>query len=144
MSAPIKAHPKQNDAPEQTPAAQFPIGAFTLRIYQTEAGVTLAIFDPKRNEETPVGDIRIRSKSFRDKTFSKALFYRCVGEHAPFDRIVEPLLLPEDIDPVEMLPDGSLYCTRCHCHVENTANAEMRKEGYYAHSHICPEEVDEP
>lgn len=31
----------------------------------------------------------------------------------------------------------SLYCQRCHCWVPNTASEEMRKEGYYAHSHIC-------
>ena len=31
----------------------------------------------------------------------------------------------------------SLYCHKCHCWVPNTANEEMKKEGYYAHSHIC-------
>ncbi len=31
----------------------------------------------------------------------------------------------------------SLYCHRCRCWVPDTANAEMKKEGYYAHSHIC-------
>ncbi len=31
----------------------------------------------------------------------------------------------------------SLYCESCKCWVPNTANAEMRKEGLYAHSHWC-------
>lgn len=31
----------------------------------------------------------------------------------------------------------SLYCKSCKCWVPNTANAEMRKEGLYAHSHWC-------
>lgn len=31
----------------------------------------------------------------------------------------------------------SLYCQRCQCWVPNTASEEMRKDGYYAHSHIC-------
>lgn len=31
----------------------------------------------------------------------------------------------------------SLYCEQCHCWVPNTANNEMRKEGYFSHSHVC-------
>lgn len=31
----------------------------------------------------------------------------------------------------------SLYCTRCHVWFANTANFEMRKEGYIAYSHTC-------
>lgn len=31
----------------------------------------------------------------------------------------------------------SLYCYRCRCWVPNTASEEMKKEGYFAHSHIC-------
>lgn len=31
----------------------------------------------------------------------------------------------------------SLFCTNCKMWVPNTANAEMRKEGFYAHSHSC-------
>ena len=31
----------------------------------------------------------------------------------------------------------SLYCLRCRCWVPDTASAEMKKEGYYAHSHVC-------
>lgn len=31
----------------------------------------------------------------------------------------------------------SLFCTDCKTWVPNTANAEMRKEGCFAHSHIC-------
>ena len=31
----------------------------------------------------------------------------------------------------------SLFCTDCLVWVANTANVEMRKEGFYAHSHIC-------
>lgn len=31
----------------------------------------------------------------------------------------------------------SLFCTECKVWIPNTANAEMRKEGYFAHSHRC-------
>ena len=31
----------------------------------------------------------------------------------------------------------SLYCRRCCTFVCNTANSEMKKEGCYAHSHVC-------
>lgn len=31
----------------------------------------------------------------------------------------------------------SLFCNLCNCWVPNTANHEMRKEGFYAHSHSC-------
>lgn len=39
----------------------------------------------------------------------------------------------------------SLFCTECHVWLPNTANAEMRKEGFFAHSHWCghlePDEI---
>ena len=41
----------------------------------------------------------------------------------------------------------SLFCTDCKTWVPNTANAEMRKEGCFAHSHICghpsPDEISD-
>lgn len=40
-------------------------------------------------------------------------------------------VIPKDGGPY------SLFCTDCQVWVENTANAEMRKEGFYAHSHWC-------
>lgn len=45
--------------------------------------------------------------------------------------------MPDNIDPVRPTEDGRLFCHRCEVFVENTANAEMRKEGVYAHSHVC-------
>lgn len=50
---------------------------------------------------------------------------------------VHGLLSPTNRPSVIQREDGSLYCTKCHCQVPNTANHEMRKEGAYAHSHIC-------
>jgi len=47
------------------------------------------------------------------------------------------LLDPDCRPTVRMRPDGRLYCEKCHCYVPNTANHEMRKEGCYAHSHVC-------
>lgn len=35
----------------------------------------------------------------------------------------------------------SLFCTDCNCWVPNTANAEMAKEGVFAHSHHCSDGV---
>lgn len=41
----------------------------------------------------------------------------------------------------------SLYCEKCKVWVPNTANSEMKKEGFFAHSHICgvksPYEISE-
>jgi hypothetical protein len=34
----------------------------------------------------------------------------------------------------------SLFCYDCKRWIPNTANHEMRKEGAYAHSHVCIEE----
>ena len=31
----------------------------------------------------------------------------------------------------------TLFCTDCKTWTPNTANVEMQKEGYFAHSHIC-------
>ena len=31
----------------------------------------------------------------------------------------------------------SLFCTTCRVWVPNTANYEMKKEGFFAHSHVC-------
>jgi len=31
----------------------------------------------------------------------------------------------------------SLFCTDCGVWTPNTANAEMRKEGFFASSHVC-------
>ena len=41
--------------------------------------------------------------------------------------------------PVQPKEGGpySLFCTDCKTWVPNTANAEMRKEGCFSHSHIC-------
>lgn len=47
------------------------------------------------------------------------------------------LPIADNAEPVVQRPDGSLYCTKCRCIVSNTANHEMRKEGFFAHSHVC-------
>ena len=48
------------------------------------------------------------------------------------------VLLPKNKPSVIQLEDGRLWCRKCKCYVENTANSEMRKDGCYAYSHICP------
>jgi len=47
------------------------------------------------------------------------------------------LLLAQNLPSVIHLEDGRLFCRKCRCYVPNTANNEMRKEGVYAHSHVC-------
>ena len=44
-------------------------------------------------------------------------------------------VIPKDGGPF------SLFCTSCKRWVPNTANAEMRKEGCFAHSHFCVDGV---
>lgn len=41
-----------------------------------------------------------------------------------------------DVRPREGGP-YSLFCHTCRRWIPNTANHEMRKEGAYAHSHLC-------
>lgn len=69
------------------------------------------------------------------------------GIHMDYDSpnlIYDLSLLDPDFRPsVCQLPDGRLYCRSCHCIVPNTANAEMRKENCYAHSHICGIQADD-
>ena len=49
----------------------------------------------------------------------------------------EELLTPEGRPDVIQLHSGKLFCKTCNCFVQNTANNEMRKEGFFAHSHVC-------
>lgn len=44
-----------------------------------------------------------------------------------------------DIRPREGGP-YSLFCYTCHRWIPNTANSEMRKEGVFAHGHLCVKE----
>ena len=50
---------------------------------------------------------------------------------------VQDLPLAENADPVVQRPDGKLYCMKCRCLVPDTANHEMKREGFFAHSHVC-------
>lgn len=47
------------------------------------------------------------------------------------------LPIADNAEPVVRLKDGRLYCAKCKCFVPDTANHEMRKEGFFAHSHVC-------
>ena len=46
------------------------------------------------------------------------------------------MVIPKDGGPY------SLFCTNCQKWIPNTANYEMKKEGFFAHSHICGLEQD--
>lgn len=67
----------------------------------------------------------------------------CAGGDDHFRPLPEPPMEGEKnyhlYSNVAPKPGGpfSLYCESCKCWVPNTANAEMRKEGLYAHSHWC-------
>ncbi len=52
---------------------------------------------------------------------------------------------PDRTIGVELREGGqySLYCYDCGEWVPNTANAEMLKEGAFAHSHFCKEEASD-
>ena len=52
----------------------------------------------------------------------------------------EELLTPEGRPDVIQLHSGKLFCKKCRCFVQNTANNEMRREGFFAHSHVCDEQ----
>lgn len=41
------------------------------------------------------------------------------------------MVLPKEGGPY------SLFCSECRKWIPNTANSEMRKEGFFAHSHSC-------
>lgn len=52
-----------------------------------------------------------------------------------------PLADLEPYDAKDVIPvhggKRSLYCPKCRVFVCDTANYEMKREGFYSHSHIC-------
>ena len=130
-----------NQALKEQPDADLPFGELRLRLYQTNRGYQVCLFNPKTGREGYTGEFitdSMRLKSF-DETLISAWFSRAIDHDLPYTHLPDELLLPDNIDPVIMREDGTLFCTRCGQTVENTANSEMRKEGVYADSHVCKE-----
>ena len=67
---------------------------------------------------------------------------REVGEQPTTDSTGKVVVSTDNVIPCK---GGaySLYCTNCGRWIPNTANHEMRKEGCFAHSHICFKYADD-
>ena len=130
--------PKYKPDTTLNPLIELPFGALTLQIFDNGSGYNLKLKDNKGYVTTTASLIAI------DHTFGKLkpIFHSyhigiAYDHYAPESQIFQELITPENQPNVIVKPDGTLWCTKCNCHVENTANAEMRKEGAIAYGHIC-------
>lgn len=112
----------------------FQLGDDVLRVSQTEKGISASIVT-NDGESVEVFCVTHRKRKFLDKTFFDNILTVAYDFNEPTAKEVS-LLHPKD-RPTVVMRNGRLYCTKCCCWVPNTANNEMRKEGFYAHSHIC-------
>lgn len=113
----------------------FDFGDLQLQIEESPDGYAIYLSD---------GKDRVRALSLAATKLSipgKDFFTYNVRVHRDYDDPIQAiqydLLNPHDRPSVIQLPDGRLFCRKCRCYVPNTANWEMRKEGCFAHSHIC-------
>lgn len=112
----------------------FPLGKLTLILRGDERGYAIFLSDGK--EVVHAMNIQAKDRSICGEQFQiyeGSLLYDRAG-HATTIELPAP---GDEEDPVIQLTDGSLFCTKCKCRVVNTANSEMRKEGFFAHSHVC-------
>lgn len=117
------------------PNINLPLGKQTLVIKESEKGYDFFLSDGEA--EVKVMMITLETHKFGGhpiNIYKGGIFYDREG-HGKISELPSPD--DELEDPVVMLSDGMLYCTKCKCRVVNTANNEMRKEGFYAHSHVC-------
>lgn len=114
--------------------ATFKLGSDTLRITETEDGVEARII-AENGDDVTVFAVRHEERRIAGHIFDENVLYTAYDFNEPMLR--ERVLLDPTNRPSVVMRDGRLYCKKCHCWVPNTANAEMRKEGCYAHSHVC-------
>lgn len=121
-----------------TPAATLPFGNLTMELWRTDAGYNIVLTNDA-GEKQYAGAFITKSAVFKPTgdVLSDYWFSRCITADGTHIGIVDNLMTPEHKPVVIQRPDGTLYCRKCHCTVPNTANNEMRKEGCFAHSHIC-------
>ena len=125
----------------EKPAAILPMSKnMDLLIFKCKTGYNL-FFEDIHGTRVYAGQIEYAEKPVRlkkEKTLlQSAWFRRCITTDTPFIHSIDTILTPADSPAVYMRPDGTLYCRNCHCTVPNTANDQMRKDGVFAHSHIC-------
>lgn len=117
------------------PGIPFSLGDCRAAFRETEHGLTLFLL--KDGIEVPALHLMTKERRLGDEHWTEvsAGIVQAASDPAKFHCC--HLLTPDDLPTVYMREDGKLYCRKCHCTVPNTANTEMRKEGFYAHSHIC-------
>lgn len=116
-------------------AVKFQMGDLTAELHKSPEGMDLYL----SKDGTRIRSLRLISseKKLGDCQWTEV---RAVIPQSLKDdgyAIVHGLLGPDDLPTVYMREDGKLYCRQCRCTVPNTANHEMRREGVYAHSHVC-------
>lgn len=115
--------------------ASFAMGPYDCHLEPTERGVTLMV--ERFGEKVPSLHLRAQERTIANKTYAELFADIVCSSGDPNEFISESLTTPDNQDTVIMREDGKLYCRKCHCIVPNTANGEMRKEGCFAHSHVC-------
>lgn len=137
----ILKHPKADEFHKpltpNKPEAVLPFGDMLLLLFQTENGYNLVIQDQAGTQQY-TGELfadfhHVESLNTTIRSFE---FRKLIEHDSPYHQTVY-LLSPDNRPAVYQREDGKLYCRVCHCTVPNTANAEMRKDGIFAHNHIC-------
>ena len=124
-----------SDAGSGVTGQSFRLGGLQAEFRDTDKGLTLFLSDGK--VEVPALRLTTREKRLGDSKWTdvQVVIPYSIQENGRCE--TRSLLTPDDLPTVYMRPDGKLYCQKCHCTVPNTASVEIRKEGYYAHSHVC-------
>lgn len=113
----------------------FRLGEFDAVFRKTDFGLTLSL--SKDGITIPALHLMTKDRRLGDAHWTDVSVgvVRATSNPSNFEK--HNLPTPDNLPTVYRREDGSLYCRKCHCVVPNTANAEMRKEGYYSHSHCC-------
>lgn len=115
---------------------ELPLGNAMLLVEPTDSGYRFSLRSAS-GIECEVFGVTYKTARIRESRFQSNIISINRDYDEPLYAQRYELLDPDCRPTVRMLPDGRLYCEKCHCFVPNTANHEMRKERCCAHSHIC-------
>ena len=115
----------------------FDVGSYKVHIRQAEDGSVKFVTEDSEGEALAF-ELRDQTQKIGPHELHRLVRREACSYDDPWCFVESELLLPEDKPSVIQLENGRLWCRKCKCFVENTANSEMRKEGCYAYSHFCP------
>ena len=130
-------YPQYEPSISNFPDAELPFAGGTLQFFKTQTGYNVLF----KKEDVVINVCSFTTTNLSWASIEEGVFPWLLINYDYFDPTQqrrESLLDPENMPHVIMRrTDGKLWCRKCRCTIPNTANAEMRKEGCYSHSHIC-------